>query len=1084
MTRGTAGWSAWAVKQRIVALLAVFAALAFLQMWLAAALPASELADRAALQRQIYDAHQVAAEAAKAVPRVREQNRELRARLDIEARELRAVDISAGMLRAAGLDVDAGRSHLRTTMDRIERRDAEIELLQRQVYADSESGRQLPSELLAVSTQLVGGLRQLAQAEAEQLALVEERLAMLQERVELPAIRAQSGFEQEPQVAALRAIVSRQTRDGTRLANEAASIASVRAENALQKQLLELQADDAIARATQRLVDLDLLRIGREISILDELLGNRPVPLRVLRHGRQELGVLRARLDAQQRELAAERLALADRRELIHGQGRHAIELVEAHLTSVGGLEELLDFQQADIARLQGRIAESAERYDVEVGSRELQALAERRPLPIDIHHRGLLGSELAILPGTVVDQLRGLAVQLRARLTTTRAPITAFVAFSLAALCLLLWWLHRSGLRRLAANDPDGLESVPVEALRRTLPALLPVLAWLVVVLTVGLDARSIWLVAATLSLWPFTALLLHADDLLKARAAEVEIAASHGRGALIAAAVFAAIVMVAYLAPMLPVLANLLDRVAFFAVALTAIGTWKLRRSLIAALRGSPRTSPAWLRFLELLTLAVPGLLLLAAIAGLSGWVELGWRVAAVVGAVVAAIVLVLTMTCVLRAITLPLKARGETVAIDAVLRLGVIALAVGAAWLLVQLFTESSAVTATFWVLAIAAALPFVLQPVEALVEFVLQLDPEHRRNGSISVLAICVDRGVRALLIVGATLGLASLLDLDLAALASGDSFQAQLVSGAFNIAIVALLADFVWQLAKTMIDQRLALEGDGEPAEMEAGSEGGGAGASRIRTLLPLLRKFLMISLAVIVVMLVLSSLGVNIGPLLAGAGVVGLAIGFGAQTLVRDIVSGVFFLMDDAFRLGEYVDVGDVKGTVEHISVRSLRLRHHRGALHTIPFGEITHLSNYSRDWVIMKLEFRVPFDTDMQQVKKIFKRIGADMMADEELGPNLLDPPKSQGVFQMDDSAMIVRAKFMAKPGKQFVIRRELYHRVQKAFDEAGIEFARKQVSVFVPPGADPQAAAAAALASAEEAAADGGPKRAQPAG
>ena len=86
----------------------------------------------------------------------------------------------------------------------------------------------------------------------------------------------------------------------------------------------------------------------------------------------------------------------------------------------------------------------------------------------------------------------------------------------------------------------------------------------------------------------------------------------------------------------------------------------------------------------------------------------------------------------------------------------------------------------------------------------------------------------------------------------------------------------------------------------------------------------------------------------------------------------------MFFLLDDAFRLGEYIEVGEIRGTVENISIRSLRLRHHRGALHTVPFGEIQHLTNHSRDWVIMKLQFRVPYDTDLQKVKKIFKKIGA----------------------------------------------------------------------------------------------------------
>ena len=104
----------------------------------------------------------------------------------------------------------------------------------------------------------------------------------------------------------------------------------------------------------------------------------------------------------------------------------------------------------------------------------------------------------------------------------------------------------------------------------------------------------------------------------------------------------------------------------------------------------------------------------------------------------------------------------------------------------------------------------------------------------------------------------------------------------------------------------------------------------------------------------------------------------GIAVGFGAQTLVRDVVSGLFFLMDDAFRKGEYVDIDKVKGTVEGINVRSLVLRHHLGILHTVPYGEISYLSNFSRDWVIVKMEFRVPTDTDVNKVKKIFKQRSA----------------------------------------------------------------------------------------------------------
>ena len=120
---------------------------------------------------------------------------------------------------------------------------------------------------------------------------------------------------------------------------------------------------------------------------------------------------------------------------------------------------------------------------------------------------------------------------------------------------------------------------------------------------------------------------------------------------------------------------------------------------------------------------------------------------------------------------------------------------------------------------------------------------------------------------------------------------------------------------------------------------------------------------------------VLAAMGINVLPLLAGASIVGMAIAFGAQSLVRDIVSGVFFLADDAFRVGEYIEVGESKGTVEKITVRSLFLRHHRGALNVLPYGEIRRLRNTSRDWMIMKLEFRLTYDTDLVKVKKILKQ-------------------------------------------------------------------------------------------------------------
>jgi small-conductance mechanosensitive channel len=307
-----------------------------------------------------------------------------------------------------------------------------------------------------------------------------------------------------------------------------------------------------------------------------------------------------------------------------------------------------------------------------------------------------------------------------------------------------------------------------------------------------------------------------------------------------------------------------------------------------------------------------------------------------------------------------------------------------------------------------------------------------------------------KALRIVLWIGGFLVFLRLWDIDIYNVTQ-DGIGETAAGALFNVVITILLGYLVWEIIKATIDRRVDMEAG--PVAGEIGGEGGGhGGASRLRTLLPLARKAIFVTLIVMVVMIILSSLGVHIGPLLAGAGVVGIAIGFGAQTLVRDIVSGVFFLLDDAFRVGEYIDLGDVKGTVEKISIRSMQLRHHRGALNTVPFGEIKYLTNYSRDWAIMKLQFRVTYDTDVNQVKKIFKQINVELMENEEIAANLLEPLKSQGVLSMEDSAMIIRAKFTAKPGEQFVIRREVYARVQKAFDEAGIKFAHREVTVHVP--------------------------------
>jgi small-conductance mechanosensitive channel len=278
-----------------------------------------------------------------------------------------------------------------------------------------------------------------------------------------------------------------------------------------------------------------------------------------------------------------------------------------------------------------------------------------------------------------------------------------------------------------------------------------------------------------------------------------------------------------------------------------------------------------------------------------------------------------------------------------------------------------------------------------------------------------------------------------------------------VATLIKILVVVLVCYVAWGLVNAAIMRRMRQE---MPQEDDEEQEEGGAGGSRIATLLLLLRKFMLVVIIVMAALIVLSALGVNIGPLIAGAGVFGLAIGFGAQTLVKDIISGVFFLMDDAFRVGDYLQVAGTKGMVEHISLRSLRLRNPRGMVNFIPFGDIKQVTNLSRDYVIMKLDFRVRYDADVEKIRKIIKKkVYKKIQDDPDLGPKLLEPIKSQGVRELDDSAMVMRVKYKTKPGDQFAIRKEVYHLMQEAFREEGIEFAHRNVTVYMPPGAGKQA-------------------------
>jgi small-conductance mechanosensitive channel len=193
----------------------------------------------------------------------------------------------------------------------------------------------------------------------------------------------------------------------------------------------------------------------------------------------------------------------------------------------------------------------------------------------------------------------------------------------------------------------------------------------------------------------------------------------------------------------------------------------------------------------------------------------------------------------------------------------------------------------------------------------------------------------------------------------------------------------------------------------------------------------------------------LAAAGVNIGPLLAGAGVLGLAVGFGAQKLVADVISGLFYLYEDAFRMNEYIQTQSGKGVVENIGLRSVRLRHHRGPVFTIPFSDMGTIQNHSRDWVKIKFTFNVPVDTDVEMVRKLVKKVGVTLEQDPELEGKFLEPLKSQGAIAIAGRSFTIGCKFTSRPGQQFLIRRKAYAALQKALEEKGISLYMPQLTL-----------------------------------
>jgi small-conductance mechanosensitive channel len=255
--------------------------------------------------------------------------------------------------------------------------------------------------------------------------------------------------------------------------------------------------------------------------------------------------------------------------------------------------------------------------------------------------------------------------------------------------------------------------------------------------------------------------------------------------------------------------------------------------------------------------------------------------------------------------------------------------------------------------------------------------------------------------------------------------------ARLLGAMVSITLTVAVAVAVWEVSNAAIQRYLTkLSRDAQAAR-----------SARVRTLLPMLRTLMSVAIILVVVLNVLSEIGVNVAPLLAGAGVVGLAIGFGSQTLVRDVITGAFLLFEDAMTVGDVVQVGGHSGVVEQLSIRSIKLRATDGSVHIIPFGAVTTVTNMTRDFAFAVLDVTIAYAEDTDRVTEVLREIGKEIRQDTKFKPLIRDDIDVFGVERLADLGVVIRARIKTEPSARWSVGREFNRRIKQRFDALGIE-------------------------------------------
>lgn len=264
-----------------------------------------------------------------------------------------------------------------------------------------------------------------------------------------------------------------------------------------------------------------------------------------------------------------------------------------------------------------------------------------------------------------------------------------------------------------------------------------------------------------------------------------------------------------------------------------------------------------------------------------------------------------------------------------------------------------------------------------------------------------------------------------------------------------------------RLAEEEPGTRTAADGAGRPVpppRTKAGPLGvlpppGERSGQRARTLGSVLRNAATIAIWVIAGLVILGEFDVSLAPLLAGAGVAGVALGFGAQYLVRDLLSGIFILMEDQYGVGDVVDLGEAVGTIEEVTLRVTRLRDVRGTVWYVPNGQIVRVGNQSQFWARVILDIGVAYDADVEEASRIIKRVADDVWHASLDDAHVLEEPTIWGVEELGVDSVLIRLAVKTKPGEQWMVARHIRAGVKKAFDEAGIVIPFPQRTIWVNP-------------------------------